>query len=1228
MPRARSIKLFATIVTLTLVLMACYLTLSGQTFYADLVAGTVRNAIEESAPLAMSWDTTRGNPLTGVYISNVKISSGDIELASAREIGMQVALPTVASPAVRLSRLTFSDLVTDVDNFSGISFEQKENSDSFPVDNLYFSNSTLHTPWGTLNMERGSIGLGGHAYRIDIRGIFADTPFSLECNAQMNKTELSDYQAIDVNNFKASLLNMNISAAGRVTPSLQMTGEVNNFDFKKLAEILPFLDEYDLEGLYATSFYVTNPNIADFDSLEISGNLTGRAGKVLGMPLSVTSANFHYSNGLFQVRNGSVEAFNGNISGDVDLRLSSGEIPTITARIHSNSIDTASLTPLLPWISNFAGMIDVASCDLAGPVNAISARGRLASSSLNVASFSCSNIDATIVVDKGSSARVDFIGNIQGAPAKGTGNIAIGEHVIVSADVAIPKISAASFRSNFPQLADFKVESDAAVSLGIRGPASALSYAISLSSPELGLMDEYRLSDASAELLYTGNTLNVKSARAKWQDALLTAEGNATLPQGGAPAKLDFNGSFSNLNFARLGDMASVIKDFNLGGLASGSWSISGDTAKPISSVEILFPKFFIYGKYVLMDFRAAFDYASPSVNLKSSGFKLGDSLVTASGTVTLPQNERTMEYNVKGSFNNLDPAVFVSMGLVSQDIAGTLTGDARVWKTTTDAAPSIRLFFKNSELNYSNTANLSLINGTVTYSGGGLQFDNLRTQINNGNISLDGTVGNIMDWKRPESVQLNLKAAVTSADIGRITRMFNPASKRFQGLANVNATIKGSLESPDYTAEGALRAVRAFGLFLPIINFSDVKGNKENIELSNIRAVVGRGNINASGSINMANNWETNLKATGTSVDIRSLTATLDDEMRREITGTLDFNFEGNGPMANFRGKGRGSVPNLSVFGLKMTDVHADVAIADGLVIVENSSAKAYGGNLTAQMMNDLNRTNWEGHIDVTSVDMGPLFHDLVPDSEGSITGKTNFFVQFYGDSRRTSMQDGNGNLEILDGEVSGFEGAKAVSNMVGGRPLMFRSAHFTFTLDGHTIYILPGSRITAPLEAPVYKYITLDGSITTQQEIDLSCMGNVNIRALNAMIAGFQGVLTTTVESGELGDTGDLLRNFLGNTITGFSRNEFRDVNLHIAGKPGDIKFSDITVQPPVRVDSLPPALRNPDGYTEDRGIRLKVEIPVGPGGEGSGNSGVTDQLGSQILDQLIKGLIFDYE
>ncbi|MDR1137985.1 MAG: hypothetical protein LBK91_06650 [Synergistaceae bacterium] len=153
------------------------------------------------------------------------------------------------------------------------------------------------------------------------------------------------------------------------------------------------------------------------------------------------------------------------------------------------------------------------------------------------------------------------------------------------------------------------------------------------------------------------------------------------------------------------------------------------------------------------------------------------------------------------------------------------------------------------------------------------------------------------------------------------------------------------------------------------------------------------------------------------------------------------------------------------------------------------------------------------------------------------------------------------------------------------------------------------------------------LDGSFTVDKDIDISCVGNVNIRALNALSAGIQGVLSSTFESGQIGDTQELLQNFLGNTITGFSKNEFRDISLKVQGHPGDIKFSNVKIASPVKMDTIPEALKNPDGYKEGKSekIQIKVEFPVGPGANHSSES-IEGQVGGQLLDQVLKGLVFD--
>jgi hypothetical protein len=309
------------------------------------------------------------------------------------------------------------------------------------------------------------------------------------------------------------------------------------------------------------------------------------------------------------------------------------------------------------------------------------------------------------------------------------------------------------------------------------------------------------------------------------------------------------------------------------------------------------------------------------------------------------------------------------------------------------------------------------------------------------------------------------------------------------------------------------------------------------------------------------------------------------------------------------------------------MSAVSADFSISDGKTFVEDSYADAYGGEIRAQLIKDLNVSRWGGKLTVKSADMAAAYKDIFPASEGSITGTTNFLARFAGDSDRTSMQDGDGTLEIYDGEITGFESAESISKLHGGKPLRFSSAHFTFSLDGKNIYILPGSRVSAPKEDTIFKYVMLDGSVTTEQEVDISCVGNVNIRALNAFVSGIQGVLTTAVEAGA-GNSEELLHSFLGNAITGFSKNEFRDISLKVKGHPGEMVFSDLSIAAPVKAETFPDVLNDPENSKEKdtERIELKLTFPVGPGSDTHKDDDVGGQVGGQVLDQILKGLIFD--
>jgi hypothetical protein len=1218
----RKIKIFCAAFALFSLFSLCgYYILSGCTFLADVVAQKIEEAVRQAGGIEIAWESVIGNPITGVTLSGVKIRTGNVEIATLGEFRLQFLLKSIASSQPKVSKIAIKKMVSDFEVLSALPLDMGNSSGAGLNGELALVDSTIYTQWGSVFLSDANFSLNTADFSLKLHGKFRDIAISADGKGEMSR------DAVNLRKFSATFGDMRVQAAGKLTPSLAMNCELRNVDATFISSFIPGFDNKYVGGVYSAAFAAALPNFSLPLAPEMSGILTSSGGVLWKFPFGGMSAKFYYGGKSLRIRDAALDIFKGRISGALDFDFRADAAPKVTARLSGSSLDTKTMETALPWLKSFPSLIDAVSCDVAGPLTSLSARAALYAPSFNPVGFSCTDVRANISVKNGTNADAIFSGDIEGAPVKGKGIILLQDGVTVSADISIPKITAESLHKSFPPLKDWKVAGNAGVKLGINGPVSALKYILSISSENVKIMDNYQLSSVSTEMSYTGNNLSVKSAEVKWGGASVKADGNLKLSPNSA-TQFALKGKMSGLDIANLSGFIPAIKEYKLSGIASGTWSLDGDAKTPLAKGELSIPALSTGKKALLADVKASVAYAHPKIDISKLAFRIDGSPVTASGFVTLPSGNASFDCNVKGTFAEINPAIFAEFG-VPKNVSGKLRGDIRVWQTD-KATSSVRIFFRDALLNYGDKTQLSDINGTVTYSGGNLYFDRLRTNLNTGNISVSGVVRNAASYGTSPALPLDLAVTVTSADIDRTARTFAPMSKGFQGTANGRVSITGNLAAPRISGEGTLRGVRAFGFFLPAVNFRDIRGDKKRIEFPNVRAAVGRGFINASGAVDLSDDFAVSISAAGTSVDIRALTSTLERDVRRAITGALDFDFKGEGPIKTFKGKGRGKVPHLTVFGLKVSDVEADFSVNDGFAIVEDSSAKAYGGEVKVQIVKDFNNTDWGGTLHVKSADIASAFKDFMPDSEGSITGTADFTMRFVGDSVRTSMQDGNGALDIYDGEISGFEGARKISEMFGGKPLRYNSGHFTFGLDGKNVNIIPGSRITAPKEDQIYKYVMFDGNVTTDLEMDINCDGNINLKALTALISGLQGVLSAAVETGDFGDSKGMLKNFLGSAITGYTTDEFRGVSMNVKGKPEELTFSNISIASPVKMNTLPDVLKTKgsESIKDGAGVKITVEIPVGPGEGGNSAGNVGKQLSGQILDQLIKGLVFEDE
>lgn len=1207
-----------------LILGATYAVLSSRTFYPDLVFSRVQAAFESSGGYVLAVDKLEGNPITGVLGHGVKISHKGVEIAAASDVEMNLSLHSLLSGKPKLARMTLAHLRANCDEvMRHLPETKKEEKPAEPpaLDKLVLMDAEIETEWGLLALERGTVGIAKDRYDLNLRGSFADKALSAK------GIYIKEGNIARINRANLEWAGQRVRADGTLAPELALACELEKVDIETLSSVLPFLKKSTVLGVYSGKV-----TIAGAKTPTIRGQIESASGRVWRLPFTSFKSEVAYEDNEISLSGVRAKIFGADAVGDAKVGLSANAPPTLSAQFDIRKLDTKNMVAEFDFLEKFPAIIEFASCDISGPVDKLSGPVYLEIPTVKTSDFDFTGAKARVLLRGDKPLGILFSGKLLDSSLTGSGDVALTSPNRIDLDVALLPLSLASLAKQYPEIEKMKIAGNGSASAKVQGPANDLTITGSVAFPSLNVQD-YSFDDVRAEFAYGAGGLSLKMARALWSGAEITADGDSRKNLlSSADQALDFRGAFSKLDLKVLGDQVGAIKQNDIRGIVSGRWALSGDTKNPAVSFDLALPQL-VVGKYAtLLRVGVRGVYRSSDVRIEKADARLGNSVVEGGGRVTLPAGNTPLSYEFKGSFKDLNPRDISAIAEAlpnPADFKGDLNGDFRVW-TGEESKPQARVFFKNSNVTTQKVEILDL-SGGMELQGDDLKISNVIACLYQGNLRVNGLVKNLVSSKTASGTKggknaglpLELHLDVTSVDVGRVSRIFSPSAHGYQGLIIASADVKGTTENPRFSANGNILGVRAFGLFLPRVRFSNVSGGLDSIKLPEIQAIVGRGTISASGEVTREKEiWMGSLKASGKSVDIRSMTFSLEDEMRRTITGALDFDFEGKGSLAAFQGNGTLYMPTLNVMGFKLTKVRAPFFVSDGFVMVEDSSARAYNGTVMLQVAKDLKMSRWGGRIEIVSADLGPVLPDVMPDAGGKITGKTNFKMRFGGDSRRTSMQDGEGSLEVTDGEVSGFKGAAAVSKMIGGRPLRFKSALGSFNIDGKTLYLLPGSRVAAPKGDPVFKYVMVDGSVSMAKSIDLSCVGNVNIKALNIFAGALQGLMAAAIDNKET-----LLQDFLGGAITGFSRNEFRDVSLRIRGTTDSVKFENVKVTQQEKLDLMPEALAEPDNTKEKdpEKIRINLEFPVGPGSDGGrNNNGAAGQVGGQVLEQAIKGIL----
>lgn len=1214
MKRVTGLKiLLGALVTFILILLTSVFFLQTMGLSPSMVEERINAVLSKTLPLGIKIGEITGNPLTGYDAGPLSIHDAQTTILSADKLHVSPSLINLLQGELRLSELHITGVSLDYDRLNNLlrqkTADRKESTWNLPVDKIRVTNLRTTTPQGKLIIEKALVKNKHNNFTIQLNGSLDEK--RIKADGELLQEE-------DLKRITAGLEwdTARAQVDGVISPSISLKCTFKTFDLSKLHYLIPAVDRADLRGITSGSVLISKKN----NAWDISGDIETPDAHVWKLPVSELKTRLAYANRqlLFRHLNGNI--FGSPISGDISLRFPASKDFELDIKAQGNNLDLTEWHNIANGLSSVTGKIDSISIDIKGPIKKWQGDVDLFSAKLIYdKKYTINDTNGKIALHGEAPMDVLFLGKLYGGTYE-AGGIFHSTGDAFHLPLSISRLNLELLARDLPPLKKAQITGTISAKLVARKSSSGFDVEGTAESSRLSLnTQKEQLISPTLDFKTDFKTLTIKRFATVWRGSRVSGEGNAGIanPQSD---HLSLRGRIERLSLASFSDRIAAVRAEGLSAVAGGAWLLSGSRENPELRFTLSSPslratarKLSLSG--ILLTGRATLS----SLFLEQLRFSLGKTPFSLAGSIQWPRNNNGIAWDITGRFSGFPVATLRQQGIISSDVTGTLNGEIALTQSAHSPLSNNRLRLRKSSLT-SRGVYLRDINGSITQSGKTFSLQKIQGNIGEGRIELTGSIA--MPQNTPQ--QLHLKLHTTSMDIGRTLRLISPRVRSVQGVANSTIELTGSLASPRVGARLSLHRFFAYGFYLPRVDI-ELAGTPKEIRFKQIKANVGSGTLNATAELkNTGGVWNANMQAKGKKLNVRVLSSYLPDEARKHVKGILDFTFTASGTAETFKGTGLLTSPSLSIYNITSHNIKAPFYIQDRYFTVEDASASIYGGQMKLQLAADLHSTKWGGRVDIKSADLTGLIRDVIPDSTGSITGKTDFSLRIAGDTRRTSLLDGTGRLSITDGEVTGFPGVDTLSKAMGNKLLLFKSVISTFTVDGKNLYILPGSRVTAPPDHEAYRYLLADGSANLETGLDLNLIGNVNVRALNIFLSAVQGVISSGTAAAV--DTKTIISGLLGNVIKGYSSKEFRDVQFTVRGKPGQFYFGDFAIAPSLKQNFRPDALNDPANLNtiKEQKFMLNIEIPVGYSSDKRKGESVKDQVKGQVLLQAIQGIL----
>jgi len=1136
---------------------------------ASFVAQQFQNAVKASTGADLLFASFSGNPFTGFVAKDVKFKLDDRTLDLAEFISIRFSLkslitgkPSIGNITVSSAKVATDDFVKLLDLFSANDeAKRKITVDEVALNDVQiFGKRRIHIESAHLKLKSSPMAFDLRG-KVDLLGLYAK-----------GNLLITDGHAYLRDCIIQTGHGGRLSLEGEIAPSFELEGNLRNVSTDEIVAILPKFASAKPKGNISGRVKFTSNE----GRLKVEGHFDVPLGEIVGIPINDASFFLVYADKVLDVKVLQDRSFDSDLAGKIVVRFN----PTrLMLQLNSKEASIESWKKRFNWLSSLNGVVKDVTLSLEGPPKELSGKVAFKSSSLKALDYTLSNAEVMAEI---SSNAIGFKGKgiWQDMPIKLQGTTSKGDSLELNALIEAKDVDANKLKSFVKLDEAIELQGRLDVSLKLQGKPDRHDISGTVQSGNLKI-NGTELKDLKADFeSKKDRSLVISSLRAKVYDALLNGKGSISLTS--SEAVIDISGALANLDAGRIIDEGEP----RISGNLTAKWQVLKKGGAMFVSAHVEAPVLKVGDLLALSDLSADLKSADDGFDISGQGSMLSGK-VDFSGRMR--RINKIPSVDISGRFDD------VRLSSKRFPLEGSLNGPFHI--TGQRGKFTLSSSFASDKVEMKGIP-LKGLKGQIEVDGSHMVVKSLSFGLYDGQVELAGTM---------QKDSLDLEGNFNAVNLAHLPL---PPEWFSQGMTAGTVSIKGSLDHPQIAAKGIIREAAIDGFSFERVNFS-AKSDLTNFEVEEIEAYDQGGVLRARlrGLFRPRPSFEFEIHGDNIPADL--LACAFSYNLKGSFKGMTHLHLSGSYD-DGLKLHGEVKAGKLSLLGIDLEDLNVPIRLSNDACQIDTLKANISGGTL--QMRVNAKRSKplrWEAAISAKNIPLEPLVCGILGNSFAA-KGNATISLDLKGEGTRLVNVSGLGKMEITDGQIAGLrETNNKVLKDLGLDSFKFQRFSLDFNVNGPSFYILPGSMITSMPNDSLYRYISFDGVITTGGKIDLYCLGNINVKALNALTQALKRVATLENPS-EQRVAQNLLEGFIG----GYSAKDFKDISLRVNGTWPSLTLAQLRVDEPLTSKNSSP--RFVDDDEDEKSIRLFFTFPTGKG------KSPNYDFGDQFISQLLQGLL----